>query len=111
MTTSFDPFAPPFLFRTERGWVRICPCCGRYEVCFGTICFSIDGRSLERLLETVKDVRQQEGLPGWWRFQAQGEGLQVEALFSGQDIAALEELLDGTQAVLNLREMLRRALA
>jgi hypothetical protein len=49
-------------------------------------------------------------LPGWWRFQAQGEGLQVEALFSGQNVAALEKLLDGTQAILHLQDMLRQAL-
>ena len=107
MSAAVFPFSAPYLFRSPRGWVLRCGCCGKLEVAFGHGVLGVTDAEFACLRQTVARLTReldQHGPHSRCRLATETGRVFLEC---GLDqMRALGELLDGAAAAIALQQML-----
>ena len=99
----------PYLFETPGGSVLHCPCCGRMQIVFDGLTLLVQRSCFEQLQPEVAQAgairRGAEG--GWFRLVVPTDVGRVTVPMSARKITALQTLLGGAQAMLDLEDHLQ----
>lgn len=97
------------IYQTQNGKVLRCACCGRLEIHFGNIAIAEPPSRFERLRKIVASIdldRPASQTDSDRPIMLAVDGVRLSLRFTRAEAAELQELLDGTAAMLELEHLL-----